>query len=108
MSKEKTNKGKGTTKDIGKRITHRTATEEDYKKMDFWNVGTFHRASTLQETEPPGGADKSQEKPPHCPQELVKTLRKQGHRVNLPGPLEERLQNDLMMEWWQGKHTKKK
>ena len=43
---------------------------------------------------------------PHCPQELVKALRKQGIRVMLPGPLEERLQNDLMMEGLQGKHPK--
>jgi hypothetical protein len=41
---------------------------------------------------------------PHCPQELVKALRKQGIRVKLPGPLEERLQNDLMMEGWLGEH----
>jgi hypothetical protein len=45
---------------------------------------------------------------PHCPAELVKALKKEGIRVRLPGPLEERLQNDLMMEWWQGKHTKDK
>lgn len=43
---------------------------------------------------------------PHCPQELVKSLRKQGIRVRLPGPLEERLQNDLMMEGWRGKGPK--
>ncbi|OPY91443.1 MAG: hypothetical protein A4E73_01997 [Syntrophaceae bacterium PtaU1.Bin231] len=29
-----------------RRIPHRSATEEDYKKMDFWNVGTFHRVTT--------------------------------------------------------------
>lgn len=43
---------------------------------------------------------------PHCPQELVKSLRKQGIRVRLPGPLQERLQNDLMMEGWLGKRPK--
>jgi hypothetical protein len=26
-----------------------------------------------------------------------------GVRVNVKGPLEERLQNDLAAEWWQGK-----
>lgn len=45
---------------------------------------------------------------PHCPQEFVKALRIQGIRVNLPGPLGERLQNDLIMEGWLEKHPKKK
>ena len=90
-----------------KRIKIRSATEEDYERLNFWNIGTFHRASSLLATEPPDGEDKSQEKPPHCPQELVKTLRKQGIRVKLPGPLEERLQNDMMMEGWLS-NTKKK
>ena len=88
---------------MAKDIPIRSATEEDYKKLDFWNVGTFHRFTPLPETETSGG----QEKPPHCPQELVKTLRKQGIRVKLPGPLEERLQNDLIMEGWRGNHKKK-
>lgn len=49
---------------------------------------------------------KQKEKLPHCPQELVKAFRKRGVRVTLPGPLEERLQHDLMMEGWLGKHNK--
>ncbi len=36
-----------------KPVKHRTATEEDYKKRDFWNVGTFHRVS-LPTADPPG------------------------------------------------------
>jgi len=34
-----------------KRTPIRSATEEDYKKRNFWNVGTFHRASILPETD---------------------------------------------------------
>ena len=94
---------------MAKDIPIRSATEEDYKRMNYWNVGTYHRASTLLETETSDGEEKEtpQVNPPHCPQELVKALRKQGIRVKLPGPLEERLQNDLMMEGWLGKHKKK-
>jgi hypothetical protein len=29
----------------------RSTTEEEYKKLDFYSVGTLHRASDLQETE---------------------------------------------------------
>ncbi len=36
-----------------KPIRIRTATEEDYKKLDFWNVDTFHRVS-LPAADPPG------------------------------------------------------
>ena len=35
--------------------------------------------------------------PPHCPAELVKALRMRGLRVNIAGPLGERINNDLDM-----------
>jgi hypothetical protein len=71
-------KKKGTRKEeTGKPISHRTATEEDYRKRQHWNVGTFHRIAPLPETETSDGAEKkTPQDPPHCPQELVKALRK--------------------------------
>ncbi len=107
MAGKKTTEKKDTTKKR-KQITRRHATEEDYRKLNYWNVGTYYRASDLPKPEPSSGKEQPQQNPPHCPQELVKALKKQGVRVKLPGPLEERLQNDLMMEGLLGKGPKKK
>lgn len=100
---------KGTPMKNARHVPIRIATEEDLRKRQHWNVGTFHRASTLLETETSDGEEKEtpEVNPPHCPQELVKALRKQGIRVKLTGPLEERLNNELMMEGWHGKRNTK-
>jgi len=42
---------------MAKHILIRTATEEDYRKMQNWCVGTFHRVSTLPETEQSSGEE---------------------------------------------------
>lgn len=69
----------------------------EMEEMDLANVG----ASTIDGTE--------KEEPPHCPAELVKaTLRMRGLRVNIAGPLGERINNDLMMEGWHGRRPKDK
>lgn len=35
-----------------KPVSMRIATEEDYKKLESYSIGTLHRASTLQHTAP--------------------------------------------------------
>lgn len=40
---------------MAKRISAHYATEEDYKKLNFYSVGTLHRASTSPVTEPSSG-----------------------------------------------------
>jgi hypothetical protein len=51
-----------------KRFSAHYATEEDYKKLNFYSVGTLHRASTLPVTAASSGKDKkdskAQQKPP--------------------------------------------
>ena len=82
----------------------------------FEKTSVFWNADICQWTSSDGTAsseqsltDKSQQvNPPHCPKEIVKALRKRGLRVNMTGPLGERMNNDLMMESWQGKHPKNK
>jgi mannose-6-phosphate isomerase-like protein (cupin superfamily) len=48
---------------MDKFTSSRSATEEDYKKRQNWNVGTFHRASTLPETEQSSVEEKKSEPP---------------------------------------------
>lgn len=93
---------------MARRSQKRPVTEEDNSNLSCGHDATFDwsanmpkpPATSLEEICPPI--------PPHCPLELVKALRMKGIHVRLPGPLQERLQNDLMMESWLGKKPEKK
>ena len=47
-----------------KPISIRYATEDDYKKLNFYNVGTLHRASTSKATEASSGEGKKEKPTP--------------------------------------------
>jgi hypothetical protein len=51
----------GRRTEMAKRISAHYATEEDYKKLNFYSVGTLHRASTLPVTEPSSGKDEKKD-----------------------------------------------
>jgi len=84
---------------VGKR-TRKEMGSTEISKIGKKALVSEDQASTTNGTE--------KQEPPHCPAELVKALRRQGIRVNVAGPLEERINNDLMMEGWHGKHSKDK
>jgi len=46
---------------MAKITSSRFATEEDYKKLQNWNVGTFHRVSISPETEALSGEETKKE-----------------------------------------------
>jgi len=46
---------------MAKITSRRSATEEDYKKLQNWSVGTFHRVSISPETEALNGEETKKE-----------------------------------------------
>jgi hypothetical protein len=79
---------------------NRTRKEQEKEISEMENMGL----QSAERTSTPNNAEKVE--PPHCPAELVKALRMRGLRVNIAGPLGERINNDLMMEGWQGRRPK--
>lgn len=82
----------------GKRTRKEQGT--DISEMENMDLESAELASTPDSTE--------KVEPPHCPAELMKVLRMRGLRVNIAGPLGERINNDLMMEGWHGRRSKDK
>jgi|GEM_PF-1033033 hypothetical protein len=119
MTRKRIRKGKGTT-DTSNREIEPDWDELDRESAEWWEGLLAKFPGIRMSPERSAALDKYlRENPvsvifpnipvkeqPHCPQEKVKSLRNEGIRVKLPGPLEERLQNDLMMEGWRGKRQK--